>query len=198
MMNLVMLGTARKPLRGKRLGFLGAGGGVSVLFTDMAIQGGLSLPQLDEKTQRMIAEKIRGVNTSTMNPVDLGAYGFDFNVMSHTMKALDQDENIDIIIPYFSVDYILRAVLLLNAKNSQQTIVEMAEEIKKPVIPILTRFTEDSLDIEKTRIDTFSTLRSSGFPVFTNIQDAVYSISKYFEWAEKRNNYKNGKAVPGS
>ncbi len=193
MMNLVMLGTGRKPLRGKRLGFLGAGGGVSVMFTDMAIQEGLSLPQLQERTQRMIAEKIKGVNTSTMNPVDLGAYGFDFNVMSHTMKALDQDDNIDIIIPYFSVDYILRAVLLLNAQNSQQTIVEMAEAIKKPVIPILTRFTEDSIDIEKTRIDTFSTLRNAEFPVFSNIQDAVYSISKYFEWAEKReHDKKNG------
>ena len=196
MMNLVMLGTGEKALKGTRLGFLGAGGGVSVLFTDMAIQEGLSLPQLEEKTQRMIAEKIRGINTSTMNPVDLGAYGFDFNVMSHTMKALDKDTNIDIIIPYFSVDYILRAVLLLNAENSQQTIVEIASKIKKPVIPILTRFTEDSLDIEKTRIDTFLTLRNAGFPVFSNIQDAVYSIRKYFEWEGKRTHNKKNRVAP--
>jgi len=194
MMNLVMLGTGKKILQGKRLGFLGAGGGVSVLFTDLAIQAGLSLPQLQTKTQQMIGEKIKGVNTSTINPVDLGAYGFDFNVMSHTMKAMDEDDGIDIIIPYFSVDYILRSELLLNSKNSQQTIVEMAEEIKKPVIPILTRFTEDSIDIEKTRISTFSTLRSAGFPVFSHIQEAVYSISKYFEWAAKRAN-SNSKAA---
>ena len=144
------------------------------------------LPPLQEKTQDMILERIKGVNTSTLNPVDLGAYGFDFTVMSHTMKALDQDDNIDIIIPYFSVDYILRSEFLMNAKNSQHTILEMAKQINKPVLPILTRFTEDSMEIEKSRIDTFSTLRSAGFPVFTNIQDAVYSISKYFEWAEKR------------
>lgn len=185
MMNLVMLGTGRKPLKGKRLGFLGAGGGISVLFTDMAIQSGLILPPLQEKTQRMILERIKGVNTSTLNPVDLGAYGFDFNVMSHTMQALDQDDNIDIIIPYFSVDYIVRSELIMNAKNSQNTILEIAKQINKPVLPILTQFTEDNMEIEKSRIETFSTLRSAGFPVFTNIQDAVYSISKYFEWAEK-------------
>ncbi|MCK9275318.1 MAG: CoA-binding protein [Syntrophales bacterium] len=191
MMNLVMLGVARVPLKGKRLGFLGAGGGVSVLFTDMAVKEELLLPPLKESTQKMISEKIKGVNTSTLNPVDLGAFGFDFSVMSHTMKAMDRDENIDIIIPYFSVDYIHGSSLLLNSENSQKTILEMAEEVKKPVLPILAQFTEDNIDVEKTRIETFLTLRSAGFPVFSNIRDAVYSIGKYFEWFEKRNKNKN-------
>ena len=74
------------------MGFLGAGGGVSVLFTDLAIQSGLALPELSADSQQMISEKIMGVNTSTVNPVDLGAFGFDLNVMLHTMKAIDADD----------------------------------------------------------------------------------------------------------
>jgi len=186
MMDLVMLGTERKILRGKRVGFVGAGGGVSVLFTDLAVQAGLSLPELQEKTQQMIGEKIRGVNTSTTNPVDLGAYGFDLNVMFHTMKALDEDEGIDVIVPYFSVEYIMRAEILLNIKNSVQTIIDMSGEIKKPVIPILASFTEDDLNMERTRISTFAAMREAGFPMYAKIQDAVYSVEKYFEWLKKQ------------
>ncbi len=186
MMNLVMLSTARKALGGKRVGFLGAGGGVSVMFTDLALQAGLSLPELSEKSQRMIAEKIKGVNTSTANPVDLGAFGFDLEVMSHTMKAMDEDDGIDVIIPYFSVEYIMRSEVMLKVKNDEQTFFNMAEEIKKPIIPILSCFTEDHLEVERARISTFSALRKAGFPVYPKIQDAVYSIGVYWEWVAKQ------------
>jgi acyl-CoA synthetase (NDP forming) len=192
MMNLVMLGTTKKVLRGKRVGFLGAGGGVSVLFTDLAEEAGLSLPELNKKTQETIGEKITGVNTSTANPVDLGAFGFDLNVMLHTMKALDEDDAIDVIIPYFSVEYIRRSEVFLKVKNDEQTFFEMAEQIQKPIIPILSIFVEDDLDAESTRISTFAALRKAGFPVYSKIQDAVYSIGTYFEWAAKRATLKNG------
>lgn len=186
LMHLVMLGTAPRLPQGKRVGFLGAGGGVSVLFSDLAVQAGLSLPELGPDAQRMISEKIMGVNTSTVNPVDLGAFGFDLNVMMHTMKAMDADENIDIIVPYFSVEYILRAEIFLNVKNSADTILEMARQIKKPVIPILASFVEDDLEQERVRIETFASLRKAQFPVYAKIQDAVYSIRTYFEWFEKQ------------
>jgi len=186
MMDLVMLGAYGKPLQGKRVGFLGAGGGVSVLFTDLAEEAGLFLTELNEKTQQTIGKVIKGVNTSTSNPVDLGAFGFDLNVMLHTMKAIDEDDGIDVIIPYFSVEYIMASEFLLNVTNNADTIFEMAKQIKKPVIPILVNFIEDNLDAERVRINTFATLRKAGFPVYAKIQDAVYSIGTYFEWAERQ------------
>ncbi|MCK9229856.1 MAG: CoA-binding protein [Syntrophales bacterium] len=188
MMSLVMLGTTDRVPAGNRVGFLGAGGGVAVLFADMAINAGLLMPELQAKTQERILERIRDVNTSTTNPVDLGAFGFDLAIMSHTMKALDDDEEIDIIIPYFSVDYIAQAEAILNVTNSEKTILEMAGDIKKPVIPILMRFTDDNLDIERIRISTYSTLREAGFPVFPNIQEAVYTLRSFFWWLDRREN----------
>ncbi len=182
LMHAVMMGAAPQQPRGKRLGFVGAGGGVSVLFADMAVEAGFSLPELGERTQARIAERIRGINTSTTNPVDLGAYGFDLSIMLHTMKALDEDDCIDVVVPYFSVEYILHAELLLNVKNSEQPILDMAREMKKPVVPILANFVEDNLDMERTRIATFAALRKAGFPVYSKIQDAVYALKKSFEW----------------
>jgi acetyl-CoA synthetase (ADP-forming)/acetyltransferase len=186
MMNLAMLGTANKLPRGRRVGFMGAGGGISVLFSDLAVAAGIELPEVSEKTQQMISEKIRGVNTSTTNPVDLGAFGFDLNVMLHTMKALDQDENIDVIVPYFSVEYIMHAEVFLKVTNSADTIMEMAKQVKKPVIPVLSCFLENDLEAERVRIATFNALRKAEFPVYPTIQEALYVIETYLEWAEKR------------
>ena len=182
LMHLVMLGGERKKPQGKQIGFVGAGGGVSVLFADLAVEAGLSLPELQEKSQLMIGAAIKGVNTSTTNPVDLGAFGFDLSVMFHTMKAMDADENIDVIVPYFSVEYIMAAEILLNVKNSEGTFREMSGGIKKPVIPILATFIEDSLDIERIRISSFASMRKAGFPVYAKIQDAVYAIGRFLEW----------------
>lgn len=186
LMSLAMLAEAKKLPRGHRVGFLGAGGGVSVLFSDLAAQSGIALPELGTRAQQMISEKIKGVNTSTTNPVDLGAFGFDLNVMLHTMKALDEDENIDVIIPYFSVEYLMHAEVFLNVVNSADTILDMSRQIQKPVIPVLSCFVENNLDAERVRISTFNALRNAGFPVYSRIQDALYSIETYFEWAAKR------------
>jgi acyl-CoA synthetase (NDP forming) len=186
LMNLAMLGTAKKFPRGRRVGFLGAGGGISVLFSDLAASAGVELPELSVRTQQMISEKIMGVNTSTTNPVDLGAFGFDLNVMLHTMKALDEDDSIDVIVPYFSVEYIIHAELFLNVKNSSDTIRQMSECIKKPVLPVLASFLENDIEAERVRISTFQALRQAGFPVYSRIQDALYAIETFLEWAEKR------------
>ncbi|MEE9936287.1 MAG: CoA-binding protein [Deltaproteobacteria bacterium] len=195
LMHLVMMGAAEKTPRGRRVGFLGAGGGISVLFSDLAVQAGLTLPDLGEAAQRKISEKIRGVNTSTINPVDLGAFGFDLNVMLHTMKAMDEDESIDVIVPYFSVEYIMRAELFLNVKNSADTIGEMARQIGKPVIAVLASFVEDDLESERVRIATFAALRKAGFPVYAKIQDAIYAVERTYEWAERQSRGKVWRAA---
>ena len=185
MMNLVMLGAGNKRPAGRRTGFIGAGGGVSVLFADMASRAGLPLPELGQETQKKISETIMDVNTSTANPVDLGAFGFDLGIMFNAIRALDEDDAIDVIFPYFSVAYIRSAEVVLNVKNDEQAFISMSRNIKKPIIPILASFTEDDLELEQARISSFANLRKAGFPVYTRMQDAVFSIQRYLEWRER-------------
>jgi acyl-CoA synthetase (NDP forming) len=181
LVNLAMLGTGEKLPRGPRAGFLAAGGGAAVTFTDLASLGGLELPELQKKTQEMIGRKISDVNTSTSNPVDLGMFGFDFKIMSNTIEALDQDDGIDVIIPFFSVDFI-STFQKDQLESGPGIIIESAKKIKKPVIPVLSRYSQDNLDMEQSRISMYSAFRSAGLPVFSNVQDCIYSISKYLEW----------------
>ncbi|MEA2013919.1 MAG: CoA-binding protein [Thermodesulfobacteriota bacterium] len=182
MVDLVMQAVARHIPRGRRLGFLGAGGGTSVLFTDLAAERGMLLPELSEKTQKTISEKISNVNTSTMNPVDLGFYGFDFNIMAHTIEAMADDDNIDAIIPYFSLDFIT-SFQSDQIESGPHIIKELAKKINKPILPILSRFTENMLDVEEARIKITSIFRKAGLAVYGTPQDAIDSINNILKWS---------------
>jgi hypothetical protein len=38
--------------------------------------------------------------------------------------------------------------------------------------------------MEKARVSMFTAFRNAGLPVFSNVQDCIYSISKYLEWKD--------------
>ncbi len=175
LVDTVMMATSAMAPEGPRIGFLGAGGGASVLFTDLAASHGFLLPQLQESTRESIMKKISTVNTSATNPVDLGAYGLDLNIMVHTMKALDADDNIDVIIPYFSIDF-LSSFQHSRLEKGPLLITEATKEIKKPVIPILSKFTEDDIGVEEVRLNYFSKFREAGLPVYGDMQSAICAI----------------------
>ena len=181
LVDLTMMAISEKTPAGPRLGFLGAGGGTSVLFTDFSSLAGLPLPELSQEAQRRISERISKVNTSTTNPVDLGFYGVDFTIMAHTIEAMAGDENIDAIIPYFSLDFIT-SFQKDQIESGPHTIVEACQKIDKPVIPILSQFTENILDIEEVRIRMFSIFRDAGLAVYRTPQDAIGAINGYLKW----------------
>jgi len=126
-------------------------------------------------------KKISTINTSATNPVDLGAYGIDLNIMAHTMKALDTDDNIDVIIPYFSIDF-LSSFQHSRPESGPLLIIEATKEINKPVIPILSKFTEDDTGVEEVRINYFSKFREAGLPVYGDMQSAICAIKYMLQW----------------
>ncbi|MBN1634956.1 MAG: CoA-binding protein [Deltaproteobacteria bacterium] len=182
MIDVTMLATADRIPRGGNIGFVGAGGGTSVMFTDLANLQGLVLPELNQKTKQDIARHISTVNTSTTNPVDLGAYGFSFSIMAHAMQALDEDDNIDVIIPYFCLDYIKWQPKERREKGPP-LIVETYRKLQKPVIPIISLFSDDNPDIEAERIRMFSLFRQAGLPVYTTLTDAVNAVRSILTWS---------------
>ena len=181
LMDITMLSVASITPSGSRIGFLGAGGGTSVLFTDLASLAGLQLPDLSPVTQKRISGRISSVNTSTKNPVDLGFYGFDFTIMAHTIEAMAQDESIDAVVPYFSLDFIT-SFQKDQIESGPHAIVDVASRIDKPVIPVLSQFTENVLDIEEVRIRMTAILRNAGMAVYRTPQDAISSISSFLRW----------------
>jgi acetate---CoA ligase (ADP-forming) subunit alpha len=183
--DVVMLATSEKIPEGPRIGYLGAGGGTSVLFTDLAASAGLSMPELERKTQESIAGKISDVNTSTRNPVDMGAFGFDYEIMTHATRQLDQDENIDVIIIYLSLDY-LNLFERRRLEKGLHAIGSTAAEVTKPVIPILARSADHKPRLEEIRLLALSVFREAGMPMYTDLEDAVVGIRAVLPWSVRR------------
>ncbi len=181
LVDAIMLLGSDNPPRGGRIGFMGAGGGTSVLFADMAARAGLSLPLLGPETRAKIAEKIPDVNTSTANPVDLGAFGFDNAIMSHTMRSMDPDDNVDLIVPYFAVDFLsLFPDDMLD--EGLRTFAGAARSINKPVVPVVFKTSEDNRRHEDIRLKALEVFRENGLPVFNYIQDAAAAIAASCAW----------------
>jgi acyl-CoA synthetase (NDP forming) len=181
MLDVIQMGTAQKTPRGPRIGFVTAGGGASVLFTDLANMHGLALPELEEGTKAAIREQISEVNTSITNPVDLGASGFDFNVVTETIRALDRDSRIDAIIPFFCLDFI-NSFLSEQLENGPRRLLKAANTLKKPVIPVLTNYMEEDFQVERARYRMYALFRGAGLPVYRTIQDAALAVHKILDW----------------
>lgn len=182
MLDVIQMGTAKKLPQGPRIGFVTAGGGASVLFTDLANMHGLDLPELEEETKGRIRERISDVNTSIKNPVDLGASGFDFNVVIETIKALDEDSRIDAIIPFFCIDFI-NSFLSDQLETGPHRLLETANNLNKPLIPVLSNYMEDDLQVEQARNKIYALFRGAGLPVYRTIQDAALAIHKILKWS---------------
>jgi len=185
MVDVVMLATSEKIPAGPRIGYLGAGGGTSVLFTDLAASAGFSLPELSEATQKSIGGKISEVNTSTRNPVDLGAFGFDYKIMTHAMRELDRDENIDFIIIYLSLDY-LNLFERKSLEKGLHAISSAAKELRKPVIPILAKSADDKPRLEEIRLLALSILGDAGMTMYNYLEDAVAAVRAVLPWSLSR------------
>lgn len=181
MVDAVMLATSEKIPAGTRIGYLGAGGGTSVLFTDLAAGAGFSLPELSRSTQESIGSTIPGVNTSTRNPVDLGAAGFNYKIMTHAMREMDRDGNVDFLMFYLSLDY-LNLFERRRVEKGLQAIGSEAGALKKPVIPILPK-ADNKPRLEEIRLLALSIFRGQGMTMYNDLEDAVAAIRAVLPWS---------------
>jgi acetyl-CoA synthetase (ADP-forming)/acetyltransferase len=180
----MMAASERIPL-GSRIGYLGAGGGTSVLFTDLAASAGFSIPELSKKTQESIGATIPDVNTSTRNPVDLGAAGFDCKIMTLAMGELDRDENIDFIIIYLSLDF-LNLFERESLEQGLHAIGAAAEGLEKPVIPVLAKSADNKPRLEEIRLLALSIFTGAGLSMYNDLEHAVAAVRAILPWSLSR------------
>ena len=98
----------------------------------------------------------------------------DFDVMTHAMQAMDEDANVDAIVPYFSMDFLAR-FFREQTDSGIDRVIEAVRGMEKPVIPIVSRTTDD-LRVEEVRLSIFSRFREAGLAVYNTVDDAVYAI----------------------
>ncbi|SPD72378.1 conserved hypothetical protein [uncultured Desulfobacterium sp.] len=158
-------------IRGKDLAIMAGSGGLALIGEDTAHRLELSMAQLSEDLLRDIGASGLWKRQNITNPVDLGGFFNNLDILKVVEKVLSQDE----------VDGI--ALSLFNTKeyNSPLTCLEFLtqiEKISKTISkPIMTHLVSDHFPLAEIKI-------SNRFPLFDTMEDAVFALS--VQWKYRR------------
>jgi acetyl coenzyme A synthetase (ADP forming)-like protein len=161
MFTLATAFTSQPLPRGNRVAILTNAGGPAIMATDAAVNLGLTLTPLEEKTRRALRKKLPP-ECSVANPVDLIASG-DAKRYEVGLKALLSDGSVDGVIVLFVTP------TMINAEEVAETIVRVSKKSRKPV---LTCFMGKDRGAEGVQ-----TLRGNSIPVYPFPEPAAQAMA---------------------
>ena len=167
--------------KGRNAVIVTPGGGSSVNMTDILASHNLMVPKLTEDSQNKLAKLIPDVNTSTKNPIDLGAIGFSVDVFGACVNICIDDPNIDmVVLPLWSFQVSSRLLARL---------FKIQERTTKPIIYCFPSIA-DSIDTAKKFNSLKKMLNRRRALYFLSLRDAAKSLSSfcdYYEYLHSRN-----------
>jgi acetate---CoA ligase (ADP-forming) len=161
MFTLATAFTSQPLPRGNGVAILTNAGGPAIMATDAAVNLGLALAPLEEKTRRTLRKKLPP-ECSVANPVDLIASG-DSARYGVGLKALLSDSTVDGVIVLFVTP------TMINAQEVAETIVRVSRNSRKPV---LTCFMGKDRGAEGVQ-----TLRDNSIPVYPFPEPAAQAMA---------------------
>ncbi|NHI92907.1 MAG: hypothetical protein EAX96_10435 [Candidatus Lokiarchaeota archaeon] len=179
---------SKKFLQGNRVALLVPGGGNSVEMTDTFSNPkmGFEVPELSKQTQEELAKLFPGVNTSFKNPIDTGASGVLVDLTLKAIKALDIDENIDIIVNYLPINWVSE-LERQGAKNYCNTIARSFGRLNRNLTKTLI-FINPLLELSefdaKVTVPFRTILQKKHVPFFYNIQDTAITLRHLLNYQE--------------
>jgi len=161
--------------KGRNVVIVTPGGGSSVNMTDILASHNLIVPKLTEDSQEKLAKLIPDVNTSTKNPIDLGAIGFSVDVFAACVNICIDDPNIDmIVLPLWSFQISSRLITRM---------FKIQERTTKPIIYCFPSIA-DSLETAKKFNSLKKILNKRRAPYFLSLRDAAKSLSSFCDYSE--------------
>jgi len=186
LIDLVLLFQHLNPLRGRKIGLVGLGGGSTVLATDSSAREGLLVPPFPDGLKR----KLRGIlpaevdpGTSMRNPVDLSASGWNPAILSKTLEAVDNYDGVDFTIVHLglhvgSLDPPMRQAV----PAAVDALIKTKRNLNKPVVMVLR---DDHVpEVAKFAFDIQERCRQAGIPVFPSLNRGTRAMSEFIRYYE--------------
>jgi acyl-CoA synthetase (NDP forming) len=184
LIDLVLLFQHFKPVRGRKLGLVGSGGGASVLITDSCERERLIIPSFPEETRRKLREIMpqeADPGTIVRNPVDFSMSWVRPGVFPALIETMAKYDGIDFILIYLS---------LVPSSGEVETqlvnsIIETKKNFSKPMVMVL-RYNHApqvgklALDLQKR------CAQAGGIPVFSSFDRAARAINRFVRYYEGR------------
>jgi acyl-CoA synthetase (NDP forming) len=163
-----MLLRSRRWPRGNRIATTTPSGGNAVLLVDLGAANGLTWPEYQPQTRAKLAKVLPKLGSSS-NPTDVTNIAIGrADIYAGCFEAMAADENIDAIIPIFT----------MSASGDLRAASEAASQIDKPVAVLWIGGCNDEPSLAARD------LAAAGTPVFTETITCVRTMSTLIKYAE--------------
>jgi len=174
------------PIKNRRVGLVGRGGGIGVVATDMCEREGLKVPPLEQETRGRLAGIIAADSGSTIrNPVEigLGATG----VSEHYVSGLEMvaaDPNIDFVLTFLNPEDYLHYGVKGWVEDIVQGLVKAKKTLSKPFAVVLLQ--GQNVEVFQSIVQIQRECLKEGVGVFSSLDSAIKSISKLITYYQNK------------
>ncbi|MFW9849813.1 MAG: CoA-binding protein [Candidatus Thorarchaeota archaeon] len=180
------------PPKSSNVGMIAISGGSSVIYTDLCIEHGLSVPRTSKEIMSKLDEIILDVGTGLGNPIDLAADYYNDETVKEVISLVGQEERFDSVIIEADVHKMHQVATIMDAQDILHDYWKaMAHAgmhvMKKHQKPILVAIPE--IAYPEARTKAWNIFVDEGLPVFRNISEAIGALSRidqYYRTKESR------------
>jgi len=183
LIDLALLFQHFKPVRGRKLGLVGSGGGASVLITDSCERERLIIPSFPEEIRRKLREIVPeelDPGTIVRNPVDFSTTWVRPGVFPALLETMSKYDGIDFILIYLGLfpdgDEVETRVI--------DSIIETKRNLSKPIVMVL-RYNH-APQVGKLALDLQKRCAGARIPVFSSFDRATRAINRFARYYEER------------
>ena len=175
--------------KSRDVGILAISGGTSVIYTDLCVERGLSVPESSPETQEKLRSLIREVGNAVGNPIDLAADYYHDQIMREVILVAGAEPRFSSLIFQADVHNIYQVAALMNAtdviKHLWRAMAEAGRETTdKEGKPVLIAIPE--VAYPEARQVAWNEFLKQGLPVFRNINEAVGALARVCKYQETR------------
>jgi acyl-CoA synthetase (NDP forming) len=180
--DLALLFIHTKPPKGRRLGMVGIGGGVSVLATDYF--GGLNLtfPRLPDEVKAQLQSMAPAAGAIYNNPVDTPLFFVNPDAYSKLLNTFDEWDGVDMMLLHLGYD------VLGGSRDYTGWVFDVllngAKTVKKPTSLLL-----NYVSLPKSYTDYIEDQRKAykeGIPAFSMMESAAKAINRFIGYHERK------------
>ncbi len=177
------------PPRSRRVGLIAISGGTSVIYTDLCVEHGLSVPRTSQSTLTRLRPLINDVGTGLGNPIDLAKDYYQDQTTSEVIRIVGEEPQFDSIIIEADVYSVHQVATIMDANdvidNYWRTLAKASGEVRKrEKKPVLIAVPEVAYPVQRTA--AWNLFVQQGLPVFRNMREAIGALTRVCRYYETR------------
>jgi len=177
---------ALPPIKGRRVGLVGRGGGIGVVATDLAEREGLKVPQLQPETRAQLAKITPAdAGSSIRNPVEIGL-GIT-GVSEHYVDGLQliaSDPQIDFIITFLNPEDYIHYGVKGWVEDISGALMRAKKTLTKPFVLVF--LAAQSVEVFESILRIQRKCMEEGIACFSSLDAAIKAVSKLITYYQNR------------